>query len=344
MMIIRYVQPEDRDGIYHLAEKAGYGMTSLKPDMDMLMARIQRSCHTVDGCLDKAEQGYLFVLEDVALQKVVGVCGIDVAVGLNEPWYNFHVGTQVHSSKNLNVYRAFPTLFLSNDNTNCSELCSLFLDPEYRKDANGKFLSKIRFLFIAAFRQYFEKTLIAEMRGYSDENGRSPFWDAVGHKFFNIDFAHADYLSGLGQKVFIAELMPRYPIYVDMLPIKAQQVIGKVHPKTLPAYRLLESEGLCYQGYVDIFDAGATLQADIENLRAIKDSQLVTVNICSDRLSAQEQSPYLVSNDQYAHYRAIISYHKPECGILTITPEQAEQLNVQQDDQVRVLTLNIKGK
>ncbi len=43
-----------------------------------------------------------------------------------------------------------------------------------------------------------------------------------------------DYLSGIGQKVFIAELMPRFPVYVDLLPKDAQEVIGKMHPHTLP--------------------------------------------------------------------------------------------------------------
>lgn len=123
-----------------------------------------------------------------------------MAVGLAEPWYSFRVGTQVHASKQLNVYKSVPTLFLSNDHTGHSELCTLFLDPDYRHGENGKLLSKVRFLFIAAFRERFSRRLIAEMRGFSDENGRSPFWESVGHRFFSIEFAKADYLSGTGQK------------------------------------------------------------------------------------------------------------------------------------------------
>lgn len=96
---------------------------------------------------------------------------------------------------------------------------------------------------------------------------------------FNIEFTKADYLSGVGQKAFIAELMPRHPLYVDMLPDDAKAAIGIVHPNTRPAYNLLLEEGLRYKGYIDIFDGGATLQADIENLRAIKESQSVTVQI-----------------------------------------------------------------
>jgi len=340
-MIIRYIQQKDIHDLYHLAQKAGFGLTSLQPDMEILAARIDRAIKTVEGKLEKSEQGYLFALEDITLHKVVGVCGIEVALGLKEPWYNFHVGTQVHSSEPLNVYKALPTLYLSNNHTNCSELCTLFLDPDYRLNKNGKFLSKVRFLFLSAFRQYFEETIVAEMRGFSDENGRSPFWDAVGHKFFDMEFTKADYLSGTGKKAFIAELMPRHPLYVDMLPDEAKAVIAAVHPNTVPAYNLLIEEGLRYKGYVDIFDAGATLQADIENLRAIRDSHVVTAKVESSDLIALGDEPYIVANDDYENFRAILTYSQPDSKQVILNEEQAHQLHVKAGASVRLLNINI---
>lgn len=342
MMIIRYIEPKDVNDLYLLAQKAGFGLTSLQPNMEKLAARIERACKTVADELSKADQVYLFVLEDTELNKVVGVCGIEVALGLKEPWYNFHVGTQVHASEPLSVYKALPTLYLSNDHTNCSELCTLFLDPDYRLNKNGKFLSKVRFLFLSAFRQYFEETIVAEMRGYSDANGQSPFWNAVGHKFFDIEFTKADYLSGVGQKAFIAELMPRHPLYVDMLPDDAKAAIGIVHPNTRPAYNLLLEEGLRYKGYVDIFDGGATLQADIENLRAIKESQSVVVQIEQPENIAVGDEPYIVANDDYENYRAILVYSKPYKEELQLTKKQAEQLNAESGCLVRVLSVQAK--
>lgn len=41
--------------------------------------------------------------------------------------------------------------------------------------------------------------------------------------------------------------MPKHPLYVDFLAEDAQKVIGEVHPQTVPARRVLESEGLRYQ-------------------------------------------------------------------------------------------------
>lgn len=339
MMIVRHAEHRDLDDIYQLATKAGTGLTSLPPNKEILSARIERTRNTLNGEASKHEQGYLFVLEDQSNGRVVGVSALEVAVGLTEPWYNFHVGTQVHASKALNVYKVLPTLFLSNDHTGYSELCTLFLDPEYRHSNNGKFLSKIRFLFIAAFRQFFQQHLLAEMRGVSDEQGRSPFWDELGKHFFNMDFSTADYLSGIGQKVFIAELMPRYPLYVDLLPESARNVIGKVHPHTLPAYRVLEAEGLRYQGYVDIFDAGPTIEAELDDLRAVKDSRLVSVSIGAVD-SKKSRSHYLVANEAYYDYRALLIQGQLYDETLYLTAEQAQQLEVIEGQSVRILALN----
>ena len=180
------------------------------------------------------------------------------------------------------------------------------------------------------------------MRGYSDANGQSPFWNAVGHKFFDIEFTKADYLSGVGQKAFIAELMPRHPLYVDMLPDDAKAAIGIVHPNTRPAYNLLLEEGLRYKGYVDIFDGGATLQADIENLRAMKESQSVAVQIEQPENIAVGDESYIVANDDYENYRAILVYSKPHQNILQLTQEQAKQLSVENGSLVRVLSVQVK--
>jgi hypothetical protein len=184
------------------------------------------------------------------------VCAIKGAVGLTEPFYNYRIGTLVHSSRELDVFTRMDTLYLSNDLTGSTELCSLFLHPDYRSGNNGKLLSKSRFLFIAQFPHLFTEKLIAEMRGYQEESGRSPFYEGLGRHFFKMDFDHVDALTAVGKKSFIAELMPRQPLYVDYLPQDAQDVIGKVHTSTAPARRLLEQEGMYFEGYVDIFDAG----------------------------------------------------------------------------------------
>ncbi|MTD26143.1 arginine N-succinyltransferase [Erwinia sorbitola] len=337
MMYIRPVERDDLAQLMHLAGKTGGGLTSLPADSDTLSARIERSLLTWQGKLPRAEQGYVFVLADSESQKAVGICAIEVAVGLQDPWYNFRVGTQVHASKELNVYNMLPTLSLSNDHTGSSELCTLFLDPEYRNGKNGYLLSKSRFLFMAGFRQHFMQKVVAEMRGVIDEEGRSPFWDSVGSRFFSMSFSDADYLCGTGQKAFIAELMPKHPLYIDYLSDEAKAVIGQVHPHTAPARAVLEAEGFHFQNYVDIFDGGPTLECDIDRVRAIRKSRLIAVTISTEQ---DEQLPLcLVANENYQQFRVMLLPADPQSDTIRVTAAQAEILGCQSGDNLRVVTL-----
>jgi arginine N-succinyltransferase len=74
---------------------------------------------------------------------------------------------------------------------------------------------------------------------------------------------------------FIADLMPRYPIYTSMLPAAAREVIGRPHEKSLPAYRLLMGEDFLDDGYCDIFDAGPTVHARTDHIATIRDCAVV---------------------------------------------------------------------
>ncbi|KKY85850.1 arginine N-succinyltransferase [Leclercia pneumoniae] len=337
MMVIRPVEREDLPALMQLAGKTGGGLTSLPADEQTLLARIERAIQTWQGTVPKGEQGYVFVLEECETGTVAGICAIEVAVGLNDPWYNYRVGTLVHASKELNVYNALPTLFLSNDHTGSSELCTLFLDPAWRKEGNGYLLSKSRFMFMAAFRDRFNDKVVAEMRGVIDETGFSPFWKSLGERFFSMEFSRADYLCGTGQKAFIAELMPKHPIYTHFLSEEAQAVIGEVHPQTAPARAVLEKEGFRYCNYVDIFDGGPTLECDIDRVRAIRKSRLVEV--AEGQPAPGEWPACLVANEQYDHFRATLIRVDPDCERLVLTAAQLDALKCHAGDRIRMVRL-----
>jgi len=337
MMLIRPIKREDKPALMQLAAKTGTGFTSLPHSESHLDARVERMIATWEGKAPLCDQGYLFVLEESETQKVVGISAIEVAIGLKEPWYDFHVGTQVHASKELGIYRQMEKLSLSNDHTGDSELCTLFLDPEYRKNKNGQLLSKSRLLFIAGFKEKFSQRIIAEMRGVHDAQGESPFWESLGRHFFAIDFSEADYLTGIGQKSFIAQLLPKHAFYVDFLTPAAQNVIAEVHPTTLPARKILESEGMRYEGYVDIFDAGPTLEAYTEDLRAVRKSRLRQVKIADNELLGEQI--LLLSNDKYQEFRAIIGTPMIDKHTIYLTQAQAEALSVTDGEQLRVVPL-----
>ena len=224
----------------------------------------------------------MFVLVDVASARIAGISAIEAAIGLAEPWYNFRVHTLVHASRALGVYTAVPTLFLANDHTGHTELASLFVDEQFRHGKSGPLIAKSRLLFIAEFAQRFSPKVIAELRGALTPDGRSPFWEGLGRHFFAMEYSTADYLTGIGQKSFIAELMPRHPVYVNLLPPDARDAIGAVHVDTRPARAMLEQEGFRYEGYVDIFDAGPTLECFRDNIHAARQSQLLPVQVGVD--------------------------------------------------------------
>lgn len=346
MMIIRAVTEADLPAILALARGTGVGLTTLPADEKQLALRIRQACASFAGAAPRADELFLFVLEDAAWGRVVGTCGIATAVGLRQPWYSYRVGMVVHASQELGLFTQMPTLFLSNDHTGHSELCSLFLEADYRRDRNGQLLSKSRFLFLAEHRARFSRKIIAELRGVSDAAGKSPFWESLGRHFFSMDFSRADYLTGIGKKSFVAELMPRHPLYSSFLTPEAQAVIGKTHPQTLPAMRMLESEGFRYEGYVDIFDAGPTVECDVEDVGAVKASRVYRARIAAgealnERGDKEAGTLCLVSNANFAEFRAILAAVSPTGEDLALSPEAARALNVNHGDRVRAVALSV---
>jgi arginine N-succinyltransferase len=339
MLVVRAITANDLDALIEMASQVGSGMTTLKPDRKMLGDRVAVAVASFAQTIPPEERDYMFVMEDTSNGRMAGVCAIKGAVGLTEPFYNYRIGTLVHSSRELDIFTRMDTLYLSNDLTGSTELCSLFLHPDYRTGNNGKWLSKSRFLFIAQFPHLFTEKLIAEMRGFQAEDGSSPFYEGLGRHFFKMDFNHVDDLTALGKKSFIAELMPRQPLYVAYLPEPAQAVIGKVHNSTAPARRLLEQEGLHFEGYVDIFDAGPVLQARVSELRAMRDSMLVVVD---DYAAASETEPLLVSNTEMQDFRLIVTNTNPAGGKLALTDDELALLHAKGGDLLRTLPLNVR--
>ena len=295
MMLIRPITHADLPALVGLARSTGVGLTTLPPNEAELAKRVDAAVASFAGTAHKADEIFLFVLEDTVAKRVIGTCGLATAVGLRQPWYSYRVGLVVHASQELGLFTQTPTLFLTNDHTGHSELCSLFLHPEYRRDRNGQLLSKSRLLFLAQHRERFSKKIIAELRGVSDDNGRSPFWESLGRHFFSMEFSQADYLTGIGRKSFVAELMPKHPLYSSFLTAEAQAVIGMPHPHTLPAMRMLENEGFRYEGYVDIFDAGPTVECDADDISAVARSH-VFKTVIIDASPADDAVIHLVSN------------------------------------------------
>ncbi len=336
MMVIRPVNMDDLDDIVALAAKTGSGLTTLPHSEEHLRDKIEGSLKAFDKSSgDPLDECYLFVLENTQTGKVVGTSGIVAAVGSTQPFYTYKLNTEVHYSKSMDIYRKLNFLTLTNDFTNTSEICTLFLSPDSRGGGNGLLLSKSRFLFIAQHPNRFGDRVVAEMRGISDQNGHSPFWESVGRHFFGVDFDTADKENGEGNNQFIAELMPHHPVYVPMLSPEAQAALGQVHPQTRPALKMLKAEGFRYTGYVDIFDGGPTIESPTDEVRSIKESFELPIEIGTTPSDGKMHA--LLCNTELKSFRACLAKLAPPIdNKLYIDPETAGALNVQAGDKVRI--------
>lgn len=343
-MRIRPIAEGDLDGLQALARETGVGFTSLPDNRDFLAAKIASAASAFAESTPVDRRLYFFVLEDEASGELAGCCAIEGQVGREVPFYHYRLGTLAHSSVQLDLHRTIDTLFLSSDHTGDAEVASLFLRPEYRggdrrHQRNGALLSMVRWLFIAEFRDRFPAKVLAEMRGVFDENGRSPFWECLGSHFFPMDFNEADRLTGLGQKSFIGELMPKFPIYTPFLSEEARACIGQVHEQTRPALAMLKQEGLRWEGYIDIFDGGPTVEAYIDDVRGVRLSRHCRVEVASGAPSDAGRRPrWLAATTRMADFRAAwVSQGPDERGVLTLSEEEAKRLGAAPGDTLRIL-------
>jgi len=337
-MLFRRAQMDDLDAIHYLAEHCGYGITTLPNNRELLQKRIKWSCDSFAKTVKKPhDEYYLFVLEDTKTHTIVGTSAIESATGCHAPFYSYKISKRTRICHSLNIRSDYEVLSLVNDNQGKSEICTLFLEPEYRKNSNGLLLSRARFLFMAHYPKRFAPIVIAEMRGISDDWGQSPFWEHVGRHFFHMPFVDADRLTLSTNKQFFADLMPRNPIYIKLLAPAAQAVIGKPHSSTAPAMNILRREGFRHHGYIDIFDGGPTIEAPVNEIRTITSSQILNVKNISDEVSSKH---FLLSNTSL-DFRAIIGQAIVSSnGDCIISKKTAALLHIKKNDCIHISPLH----
>jgi arginine N-succinyltransferase len=87
-----------------------------------------------------------------------------------------------------------------------------------------------------------------------------------------MSFPDADSFNAVNGTHFIADLMPKTPVYVSLLPDSARAVMGQPHPTGRAALRMLQEEGMTFERYIDIFDGGPTVTAPTDQVRTIRES------------------------------------------------------------------------
>ena len=275
---IRAARDSDLQHLYEMAKLTGGGFTNLQPEKKVLRTKLERSRAAFARDEDtQTEELFVLMLENAETGEVRGTCQIFTSVGERVPFYSYARSTETTRSEMLDRTFHLETLAMVSDLKGSSEVGGLFLHPGERAGGLGMLLAHSRYLFIARHRARFADRILAELRGVIDEGGGSPFWDGIAGRFFGMNFQEADAFNAANGYQFIADLMPRHPVYVAMLPESARAVIGLPHPSGRAAMRMLENEGFAFEDYIDIFDGGPTMTARTDRVKAVRDARLATV-------------------------------------------------------------------
>lgn len=253
-------------------------MTTVPRDEKALRAKIDRSIASFEGQVSGPKAEYFMVMEDLSDGRLVGCAAVYPRVGTEFGFFSFRRLNHFKRSKELGLSIQLEALHLANEFTGKTEVGSLIVTPEWRGTGAGRALAKSRYLLIAQFPALFADRVFAEMRGYQEDGGRTLFWEAVGRRFFNMSFADADRLSATRGNEFIADMMPEYPIYLDLLPRQVVDTIGRPHPDSAPALAMLTAEGFAFDGCIDVFDAGPQVSAQPDQIVTVRESRLVSQN------------------------------------------------------------------
>jgi arginine N-succinyltransferase len=331
--IIRAARPNDLQPLYEMAKLTGGGFTNLPPDRKSLTAKLERSASAFgrdDGQL--GDDQFVLILENTESKEVRGTCQLFSKVGQHWPFYSYRMGSLTQHSEELKRTFRADMLTLSTDLEGCSEVGGLFLHPGARAGGLGMLIARSRYLFMRAHRDRFADRTIAELRGIIDEAGGSPFWDGVAGRFFGMNFQDADEFNAVHGNQFIADLMPKHPIYTAMLPDTARAVIGLPHPSGRAAMRMLEGEGFAFENYIDIFDGGPTMTVQTDRINSImlaRNDLITAIEPC-----AETAKKSLISHGRLADFVATYGWVEPHGDGVKIDPEGAAKLGVTKGDTI----------
>ena len=329
---IRAAGPSDVGAFYDLAKLTGGGFTNLPAEKPTLEAKLARSeAGFSRGGENPGDDLYVFMLENVETGQIRGTCQIFGAVGTDRPFYSYLISTLTQKSEELGRIFRNQTLNLTTDLEGFSEVGGLFLHPQERAGGLGMLLARSRYLFIKQHRPRFGDSVLAELRGVMDQSGNSPFWDAIGGRFFGMSFPEADEFNAIHGTQFIADLFPKTPVYVSMLAESARAVMGQPHPTGRAALKMLENEGFDWDGYIDIFDGGPTVTARTDKIKTVIEAEWARVAGTTDQGGSTMMRAAGVKHEFCACYAQVT---RTDNGELLIDGKAMDMLNIGPGDRV----------
>lgn len=331
MFVIRQSKPKDVGTLLKLARMVFF--INLPPDEQIISEKIQhssrsfqqaagvvsddhkparrRSSHggaptTTSGMAEMDSDVFMFTLEDTETNGVIGTSQIKAHMGgPGNPNWSMKLKEKQFFSKELGQGTTHTVMQLFGDESGPTEVGGLILQPSHRghRMRPGRFLSFVRFHFIGLHRDLFADRVLAEMLGVVSDEGDSAFWDAFGRKFIPVSFPEADRFCQHNRK-FISELLPHDELFITLLPLEIQNLVGVVGKETIPARRLLENLGFANRGYVDPFDGGPHLDAKTDSITLVKATQRLSLGRAIDASKCDASGIVSVTNKD-GEFRAV---------------------------------------
>jgi arginine N-succinyltransferase len=268
--LVRSARVSDLNQLFSLAKQ--FSLLNLPPDKKILMHKLETSEKSFAGELDKSKAEYLFVVEDVDQNLIVG-CSQIIAKHGSElvPHFAFQIIKKNHFSEDLGIGFIHQVLRLTLNSDGPSEIGGLLVDRSYRgrPEKLGRIISLIRFIYVSMHVDRFEKRFMCELAPPLTDDGKSVFWESVGRKFTGMSYQEADQVSQ-SHKEFISSLFPKEDIYLNLLDSQARLVVGNVSLETLPAQHMLEKIGFEYLNEVDPFDGGPHYGVDTSQISVVQ--------------------------------------------------------------------------
>ena len=328
MYVVRPVELADIAALEKLAAVSMPGVHTLPKTRDKIAQAVEASIASFSAHVDiPSEESYLFVLESLADRSIAGTASIFASAGSNGTYFSFRNDVIQQVSRDLNISHSVHALTLCSELTAYSQLSSFYVDQAVQERAEAALLSRARLLFAAMAPQRFADRFFVPLAGVTSAAGESPFWDAVGRKFFQMDFLDAERtIGGARNRTLIVELMPHYPVYVPLLPGDAQAVMGQIHPSGELAFNLLTAEGFEADDYIDIFDGGPILQAHKHALRTCTSSLQRTVATPRPSRAGEPLVAYAVAANAGQEFRAaVVSVPAVEGGLTIALPLEVQE-------------------
>ncbi len=337
--IIRSAREDDLEGLYQLAQQVYF--INLPDNREILKEKIQLSLDSFSGEIeDKFQREYIFVLENVEDQSIVGTSMIIGRHGSpRSPHMYFELREIQKYSESIHSGIIHNVLNLRFDEDGPTEIGGLVLNPQQRNNPSklGRQLSFARFLYIKMKRRQFKDRVLSELMPPLTENGESVLWEALGRKFTNLSYPEADVLSR-NNKEFVTSLFPKGDIYTCLLPGEARDAIGKVGPGTEPVKHMLEKIGFRWKQHIDPFDGGPHYWAETDKITIVRNTKKFRVN--REPLKRKTKNLFLCGSLDGSSFKAVQTPVELSRGSLLLPKGVQEALQVSSGDYVYGMQLS----